>query len=468
MLATLLDGVAPGQTRPTRQDTAELLAGAIRERLGIHAVPGFAAGLRIAGPIAFVLAAGFATSDWIQGHRTPLAAVVTAVLAVAVFARVVRPRTGSVATVLAWITTVGVVVAVNAAQAAMMFEPARLLVVGEAPSRYLIELAFGLIAVLAALLPQTRSSLVERLAEPAAVAGLLAVTLIMEVNPRPAMGYVLPPYPSWTEYAWFVPAAILVAGLVVVVLRRQTALLWAGALLLAPMPATVDGTRLLGHLSDMRIVDLIQFLVPRTTQVVLLSAALVTMVALAAAHQTAPFPRDGEAAVARAGAVCLGVAAGVCMPTFAFQLTWHGAGSSHATLVLLALPVVVAPIAMLLPPALGRYAIGVAAAIMCLTVLSGEYAIGYRAMLGAAALLLVVAAAIGSEVRAWVGIAALASAGLVASVSYAEIGMGWFGGWAVMPAAALAPALALAVLLPTLWWTTVMAVLRLRRNTANA
>src|SRR5437667_8243019 len=57
ILGTLLETARPGQTRPTVADTMDLFAGGVRQRLGLNQVPGLAAGMAVAGPVALVLAA---------------------------------------------------------------------------------------------------------------------------------------------------------------------------------------------------------------------------------------------------------------------------------------------------------------------------------------------------------------------------------------------------------------------------
>jgi hypothetical protein len=58
MVGTLMESARPGQRWPSVADAVDLLAGGVRHRLGLSSVPGLAAGLAIAGPIALALAAG--------------------------------------------------------------------------------------------------------------------------------------------------------------------------------------------------------------------------------------------------------------------------------------------------------------------------------------------------------------------------------------------------------------------------
>src|SRR5262245_52245246 len=64
IVGTLLDSARPGQRRASWRDVTDLLSGAMRERLGLHAVPGAAAGLRLAGPVALALTAGHSPAGW--------------------------------------------------------------------------------------------------------------------------------------------------------------------------------------------------------------------------------------------------------------------------------------------------------------------------------------------------------------------------------------------------------------------
>ncbi len=480
MLATLLESAVSGRTRPTRRDAAELLAGAMRERLGIHAVPGFASGLRMAGPIAFVLAAAFATSDWLLGRRTVLATIVAIAWAAAVLVRMVHHRAGPLATILAWLTTLGVAIVAAVVPLTFEYPDGHLISLPQTPGRYLIPIAFGLIAVVATLTHQSRSSIVDRLAGPAAVGGLLAITAI--VNGVGRLHDVLSlsaDYPAWTNFVWLAPLAILLGGLVTAIARRQTELLWAGALIAVPTPVTFPvGVRsaLDGRLQAVPD-GAIFFLMTGATQAAILAAAFATTLALTAAHHTAPAPRNGRQAIERAGAICLGVAVGSCLPVLLLQLFKVRYGQPETRLLsmaLIAFPVAVAVAAMLLPRAAIRYtSSGLAIILVVFIVLSGPRALAEPTVLGAAALLLLAsAAATGPGARSWVGLGAVLSAGLVAAASW--VGNGVNVRLFTAPAEmlvyerTLVPTLALAVLLPTLWWIGVVAVQRLRRSTANA
>src|SRR5262245_33618276 len=65
MLATMLETARPGQVRPDPRDVAEILRGALRERLGMHNAHGLAGGLRIAGPISLAVAVAFSVGTFV-------------------------------------------------------------------------------------------------------------------------------------------------------------------------------------------------------------------------------------------------------------------------------------------------------------------------------------------------------------------------------------------------------------------
>ena len=124
IVATLLDAAGPAQRRPSRHDVADLLGGAARERLGLHALPGLAAGLRIAGPVAlaFVTAylaiqAEFRTRMWTVGpvdssgsypltQNWKLPALIAVAWAMALLFRVLAPAADLIPTLAAWTLTI--------------------------------------------------------------------------------------------------------------------------------------------------------------------------------------------------------------------------------------------------------------------------------------------------------------------------------------------------------------------------
>jgi hypothetical protein len=58
MVGTLMESARPGQRWPSPADAVDLIAGGLRHRAGLSAVPGLARGLALAGPIALAFAGG--------------------------------------------------------------------------------------------------------------------------------------------------------------------------------------------------------------------------------------------------------------------------------------------------------------------------------------------------------------------------------------------------------------------------
>jgi hypothetical protein len=58
MIGTLMESARPGQSWPSVADSVDLLGGALRRRLGLSTVPGLAAGLMLAAPLALAFAGG--------------------------------------------------------------------------------------------------------------------------------------------------------------------------------------------------------------------------------------------------------------------------------------------------------------------------------------------------------------------------------------------------------------------------
>jgi hypothetical protein len=237
MIATLLESAAPGQTRPSRAERADLYSGAAREWLGIHALRGLDAGLRLVAPVLLTLAAAYALSGLVLGdgagigQRGVTGVVVSAVWALAVFVRAVMPR-ASLATIgLAWLTTVsiGSIIAVTGKSTldgggATSGFPEGLAVVATA----------GLVALIAVGTTASSPSTVERVAVPIAVAGLVgAAALVVALNPDTDYSQ-----PAWERLLWTLPLAAFLAGLAVRVRTGSTRWLWAAALLL---PLISDG-----------------------------------------------------------------------------------------------------------------------------------------------------------------------------------------------------------------------------------
>lgn len=74
IVATLLEAAEPGQRIPRAADVADLVAGGLRQRLGVAAIAGFCGGLVTAAPIAVAFAAGISAFAW--WRLEPVAATV--------------------------------------------------------------------------------------------------------------------------------------------------------------------------------------------------------------------------------------------------------------------------------------------------------------------------------------------------------------------------------------------------------
>lgn len=117
IIATFLDGAAPGQTRPTAADTADIVVAGLRVRLGVLGGGDVGLGLRTAAPVALAVAAGMAVlgllrdSQSTAGHPSPFrpALFVYAAWLLAVIGRVVLPVV--VARVLAGMALLGTLAA---------------------------------------------------------------------------------------------------------------------------------------------------------------------------------------------------------------------------------------------------------------------------------------------------------------------------------------------------------------------
>jgi hypothetical protein len=68
LIGTLLDMAAPGQRWPAPTDAADLVVNGLRRRAREDATPGLAGGLRIAGPVALLLAGALAGFLWLGGE----------------------------------------------------------------------------------------------------------------------------------------------------------------------------------------------------------------------------------------------------------------------------------------------------------------------------------------------------------------------------------------------------------------
>jgi hypothetical protein len=439
MLATLLETARPGQPRPTRTDVADLLAGALRERLGLHAVPGLAGGLRIAGPIGLGLATAFSLSAWAVGARDPwstglaLAWLVTAAALLA--ARRVYPATLAVA----WLLSVGGGVA-HALAARPVESGSGSLAAGPPALPYSLEVVAGLLALLSVLAAAPdRPSTVERAALPAAVAGLVAVAIVLDDAGSAG--------PAWAGWLWVIPAGLLAAGVVVAAVRRRSDLLWAALLMLLPVPLTMRWGPGTDGLWEPPVGASLRYLTG-PAQVGLIGGLIVTAVYLAARPTST---RDGRAAVAAAGSLALGVVGG--LSAYLMANVAVNADARPADLLLLGLPLLSALSGPLLPLWLRRpMAVVVAAAVLVMAYTVHTGTVGPPLTAALVVLLVVAAAAPGTSPGGRATLVAVgATIGLAAWVSWVGFGAS-LTGRSMLAQNFVAPAVVGVVLLPTLGW----------------
>jgi len=454
MLATLLEAAPPGRSRPTRDEAADLLAGAARERLGLHAVPNLAAGLRLAAPIALTLAAATSVGGWMLGTGpSPSIGLVLAVAwTVAVAARAIVARVGPAMLALAWLVTL----AVNALEIGVPFLAGRLY---QLDRGHVAALGFGLVALLGDILPERRPGRV-RTAVAVAVACLVGASALFD-----GVGRVPPPYlsyldgPVWQPYLWAVPMALLVVGVALAALRRGTAMIWAGALLLPT--GMIFGLSAHGEGSwferwgPAAIVGL-----PLIDQFVLDALLVVVAVYLAVRRHTAPAGQGPASATVAAGAICLGAAGGLVL-WLLLLMVLQGPQPSPADLVMLTLPLLAAAVGMVTASAARPLTLILAITTLGALIYSGQYSFMQLALLATMLVLLLIALATlsGSADRP---AGAIAAAGVVTAVVLTGLTRS-SDPWSEVLASprtesAVIPALTLAVVLPTLWWAAVTAV----------
>ncbi|MFC7481357.1 hypothetical protein ACFQX7_16800 [Luedemannella flava] len=295
MLSTLLDAAAPGQTRPARGETADLLVGAVRERLGLHAVPGFAVGLRVAGSACLAFAAAHTVSTWLAGTVGRTAVVLgvawlLAALAYVLVGRLVTRAHAAVAVAVAWVATVG---------AALMPPPT--IVTGAVNGQpfewaaqagvYNVALVAGFVALLATAAPPpapgSTMATAERAGVALTVAGAALATHFVEgaVNRSQLTETAAFASPSWTAWWLAVPVVALLAGTAEFIARRTTGGLWATGLTLLPVTMTVGwtfgGDAMWGFPPRLVLV-----VIPPASQAALLGAVIAVTVLLAAERAT--------------------------------------------------------------------------------------------------------------------------------------------------------------------------------------
>jgi hypothetical protein len=335
MVATLLETARPEQRRPSAGEVTDILGSALAERMGVHAVPGFATGLRLIAPLAATLAAGLAVSDWWQGHRDVLSTVVSAAWVAGLLVAVVVPR------VWTWLLggLTGLLVAAVVVSGASSWVPLIGLGVMLRPGYYSVELAATVVALLAAVTVHWRPSTVELGGIALVTAGLLGVTATGRVG---RLGYGPP---------WLVPVPALVlltlvAGLALAAAGRGTGGLWATLLLVAIVPSAEAPGWPRSLVPSLMIGD----------GILLMAIVTAFAVWLAATNQRRP----GEWTVLNAlGGVALGVVGAVAVATLVAYV-----GHGPVRLSLTPAPIAAAAVVPWLPRTLRRPAI--AAAIVAL------------------------------------------------------------------------------------------------------
>jgi hypothetical protein len=333
MLATLLDSAAPGQTRPTVTDTVDLLRAALRERSGLHAAPDLQSALRWVGPFCLAVTAGFTINTWAVNPASGTFAVVGVLWVVAVLAAIALPRLTAPAIAVAWAVTVGISVWAalpSTRPQPVFFRTDEVLMRRPEAYAFALELVCGFIALISSFIVAWRLSRLDRIGLGVAVAGAAAFSVLVGgVGHIDAEPLVLRD-PVWLNPVRLVPFALLAAGLVAVVWRRSTMLLWSGLLLLVPYPTMVPES--ITFSSAYLLADPLRrfwtqgpwalvsgdagFLSVgdwRTVGCTLLGAIAILTVFLADADRRVPRPRDGRSALAALSGVALGVLAGSCL-----------------------------------------------------------------------------------------------------------------------------------------------------------
>lgn len=478
MLGTLLDSAAPHQTRPSPGDVTDLLGGAARERLGLHAVPGFAAGLRIAGPPSLAWAAAWAIGVWVAGDRSAALTVVAAAWLLATVAYAVG-RLAAAAVIAAWLVTAG-------GFAVTAISPP--LVVDETITiyqywQYTIPLVSGLIAALATATPRPVASRfrpgLERAGVGFAVAlAASAAAFVDAAMQRVTLGPVHIPSPAWAPGWVVLPVAALAVGIVVAAVRHDTRWLWAGSIMLVPAALTSWG--MLGGPYTWGLPDgFILLMVTPDSLAGLLGAGLAVAVLITAAGASAgtaaPVSRSRLAVI---GTFSLDLAA--ALAAFRFAAT----GTNAADLTGWAPDMNTAT-----PTALAAWAPGVCAAVLVIAAVANRFSPAWPARL------LIVAGFVPLQVAWWSGVngglapelyAALlpllavalvaprspatpriAGAFLAAIAVLAAFGGPLVQGTSTFAAEYLSPAIAGIALVPTLWFAG-RAVVTAPRGAASA
>ncbi len=391
MLATLLETAGPGQRRPSTRDTAELLQGALRERLGMHSAADLQAGLRMAAPVSLAVACAASIHTWTDNPAVPVLAVVAGAWLAATLALVLLPRLLAAMIAVAWLTTLGASLLATSAYDGVIgvANNGELVLPQVVPYAYGAEVLCGLIALVAVLTVPWRPPAFERIGVAVAVVGATTVTILASNgSDEAAMPGIVLRDPSWMGVARLLPWALVVAGVAVFVWRRSTVLLWAGLLLHLSSPVMrpwsgpiIDPPGAWWWQPD-RIAQLLAqgplALVPADIGFfgtvewgvygsTLLGAIIVMAVYLADINRRSARPRDGRSALAALSGLALGGAAGLCA-YFLAEAGYHGDLAS-GDVVAAGAPVVAALLVAWVPQWLRRPLI--------LAALAGVVAVGY-------------------------------------------------------------------------------------------
>jgi hypothetical protein len=334
MLGTLMESARPGQRWPSLADAVDLLAGGIRHRAGLSAVPGLARGLALAGPIALACAGGLAGFYLIAevsaaavgmvrdihrgwGPLPTLGPIVYAVWLLAALGRVALSRLAS-----RWLIGAALAVTVLMVPLAHAIDRTRPTLTSLVPLTL-----FGLLGLAGTVhAPSRRERVGVAVGLVAAVGALIGLTLwhywgvLWGGMPGDGtVGFVEPTVSQKLALSWSGNQALMTAGQAVLALllgllvagARHRPLLWSVALLLVP------GLPLVALLAPQ--IAAFQYSVWGLMPVGLAAGAIVLATAVGLARRdpvsgaATPARATTESALAVAGTLALGTAAAVAV-----------------------------------------------------------------------------------------------------------------------------------------------------------
>jgi hypothetical protein len=232
IVGTFLDTAAPGRSRPSLADAADLVAGGLRQRLGLGVAADLAAGQDLAGPVALALAAGLSGFLWLAveplrdggpGRYLTVGPVAYAAWLLAVAGWVALPRRYA-----RWPVAVAVAVTVSVL-------PATVLTGGSRPPLWVVLALVGFGALALAAPPPRSATVRAAVVTGALVTAALGKALLAGQLPmaRWSTGYYHPAI-ALAGLVVAGAAAGLAAGAVPAALRGRPVRPWLwGALLLA-------------------------------------------------------------------------------------------------------------------------------------------------------------------------------------------------------------------------------------------